>query len=540
MYILKNAFKSINRSLGRNILIGIIVFVIAASSCIALSIKSAANKADEQGKESLNITASISVDRQSLMNSADMNDRDAMRNLMSLVTELSLSEMQKYAQSENVMDFVYTLSTQTSKTENFKPYSTESDTDSTSENSSNPSQNNRPGGQTQQMPGGGMIRMMGAMGDFNITGYSSESAMTSFVNGSLKISGDDSKMFDTSAADYTCIISNELAAFNNLSVNDKISISNPNKDAETYELTVVGLYKNEQASGTSDTMMRMSNSMDPANQIYMSYATLEDLVKKSADSADKSTDSQTGEETTTALRTQTSGTYIFKNEEAFEGFKSDAKAMGLSENYAINSNDLSNYQKSLEPLQNLSRFATILFTVVLIVGSLILIVFNLFNVRERKYEVGVLTAIGMKKPKVLTQFVTEIFVVTFVSIIIGTSAGAVASVPIGSKLLESQIASIENEQTQTENNFGRTGGLPGGNERGGRPNVIMGGQVGGPISLFGQNIDVEYLNDINASTDLTVLGQLILLGFLLTVVSSFAAVTFVLRYEPLKILANRA
>ena len=60
MYIIKNAWKSISRSKGRNILIGIIVAVIAISSCIGLSIRNAAKKAEEQGLESLSVTATIS------------------------------------------------------------------------------------------------------------------------------------------------------------------------------------------------------------------------------------------------------------------------------------------------------------------------------------------------------------------------------------------------------------------------------------------------------------------------------------------------
>ena len=71
MYIIKNAWKSISRSKGRNILIGIIVAVIAISSCIGLSIRNAAKKAEEQGLESLSVTATISFDRQSLMQNAE-------------------------------------------------------------------------------------------------------------------------------------------------------------------------------------------------------------------------------------------------------------------------------------------------------------------------------------------------------------------------------------------------------------------------------------------------------------------------------------
>lgn len=46
MLVLINAMKSISRSKGRNILIGIIVLAISASCCVALAIRNAANEAE--------------------------------------------------------------------------------------------------------------------------------------------------------------------------------------------------------------------------------------------------------------------------------------------------------------------------------------------------------------------------------------------------------------------------------------------------------------------------------------------------------------
>lgn len=63
MYILKNAWRSISRAKVRNILIGVIVLVIAVSSCVALSIREAAHSAKEQYLEELEVTAQISMDR---------------------------------------------------------------------------------------------------------------------------------------------------------------------------------------------------------------------------------------------------------------------------------------------------------------------------------------------------------------------------------------------------------------------------------------------------------------------------------------------
>ena len=46
MYIIKNALRCIGRSMGRNVLIGIIALVIAVSACIGLSIRQAAESGD--------------------------------------------------------------------------------------------------------------------------------------------------------------------------------------------------------------------------------------------------------------------------------------------------------------------------------------------------------------------------------------------------------------------------------------------------------------------------------------------------------------
>lgn len=70
MYIINNAFKSILRNKARNILIGVIVFVIATASCVALSIRQAAETAKEDTLDSLSISAQISYDRSKAM--ADM------------------------------------------------------------------------------------------------------------------------------------------------------------------------------------------------------------------------------------------------------------------------------------------------------------------------------------------------------------------------------------------------------------------------------------------------------------------------------------
>lgn len=117
MYILKNALRNITRAKGRNILIGCIAFVIGLSACLALSIREAADRERESGLSDLNITATICVDRQSMMEDMRKNaeeteqpDSGSMKDWMSSMKELSLEELKTYAQAKSVHDFYYTES----------------------------------------------------------------------------------------------------------------------------------------------------------------------------------------------------------------------------------------------------------------------------------------------------------------------------------------------------------------------------------------------------------------------------------------------
>ncbi|HCC34683.1 MAG TPA: ABC transporter permease [Ruminococcaceae bacterium] len=543
MLVLINAMKSIVRSKGRNILIGIIVLAIAASSCVALAIRNAANEAETAGVDSINITGTISVDREKLMasaqNAADSTeggrpDMDSMREMMSQYQDLSLLELQAYSESDYVKNFYYSASVSLNTTEGLEAYGSESSSDSFDDSTGGgfPGEAGNPGGQGGP---GGPGRM--TMGDFTVTGYSAEDAMSKFISGTSQIT--DGEMFDTASSDMNCLVSKELAAFNGLSVGDKITLANPNAEDETYEFTIIGIYADSSSSNTGD-QMRFSTSMDPANLICTSYDALQSVTDNSASVATTQTD-DFGNEQSTAVMGQLSSAFVFGSQDDYEAFDAELTTNGLSEYYTLSSSDVSNYESSLLPLKNLSNFATTMLLVVLVIGAVILIVINVFNIRERKYEVGVLTAIGVKKGKVAMQFVTELLCITLLFIIIGAGVGMAVSVPISNNLLSSQIEQM-NTQAENENaNFGRPGGdqnfQPGGGsglQPGGR------GDMGGMMSVFGGDpSNVTYLEKINATVNLPIMGQLIGIGIILTLISSLSAVIFVMRYEPLKILTNR-
>ena len=105
MYILKNAWRSITRSKGRNILIGIILFVIAVSACIALSIGEAAETARQDSEDQLSITGQISVNRQAMMQ--NQYSKEDKKEAMTNMEELSLDDLKSYADSDYVKSFYF-------------------------------------------------------------------------------------------------------------------------------------------------------------------------------------------------------------------------------------------------------------------------------------------------------------------------------------------------------------------------------------------------------------------------------------------------
>lgn len=553
MYIIKNALRNIARSKTRNILIGIIVLAIAVSSCVALSIREAAAKAREDALASLQITASIGQDWQALMEQMQEGqapDMSSRKDIFQNQESLSLSELQTYAKASSVKSFYYTLSSSLDAGGKLEPVDTagvfSGDEDSSGGSDSSGS-NNAPFSDRGDMKGGPGGGRMGQQGDFTVIGYSSDAAMTSFVSGTCSIA--DGAMFEESTSKNDCIISSELAAYNDLKVGDTIQLVNPNNEKETLTLTVVGLYENSQSGVTESGMMGgFSTAGDAANQIYMSYTALHaavDASEKAAGTATGTTSDSTASQST-AIRGQLAGTYTFADMDAYEAFETEVRSMGLEDGYTVTSADLQQFEQSLQPLENLKSFALWFLLVVFAIGAVVLVVLNLFNIRERKYEIGVLTAIGMNKAKVAAQFVLELLTVSFAAIIIGAGIGAVVSVPVSNVLLESQIEKQTESAQSMDNRFGRQanmtppggGGLPGDSSGSADSPSGTAQKAGGMFRNMASGA-ASYVDEVAYATDGWVILQLIGIGLLLTLVSSISAVLVIMRYESLKILANR-
>ena len=590
MFVVKNAWRNVIRNKGRNILIALIVAIIAAAATIGLAIRQAAVSARESGLEDTVITAQISFDRSKAIgdmradaessgsddDSSDSTgssdaqpsspDFDAMRDALA-DRQLSLADYESYAAaSDAVTSTYYTETAALAATDAFQPVEDSSSSSDSAPSSDSSGSSAGPGdaaGAGDGRPSGGMGGGMGvSSGDFSLVGFSSDEAVAAAANGTFTMT--DGQVFGYGEdSDGDVIIAKELADFNGVDVGDEITLADASDEDTTYTFTVVGIYENDAASSGAMGGPMASTASDPANAIYTSVSTLASigLDADSTSSTDTSSDASDSSDSTAASSTQLSYTYVFAGKDDYETFVADVTAAGLDDDYTVSSTDVDQYESSLIPLDSLSDFALTLLAVVLAVGAVVLVTITLFNVRERKYEVGVLTAIGVRKAKVAAQFTLELLIVTMVGLALGAGVGAVASVPVSNRLLAAQVEQQQSQQSDRQAQFGRDmqspGDAPGSNEG---PDASDSGSAGSADSdasgssdaapsqpdgapggmMTGFSKAADYVSSVDATVDLGVVGRLILIGLGLTLVAALAAVVFVMRYEPLQILADRS
>lgn len=150
MFVVKNAWKSVTRNKGRNMLIIVIVTIIAAAATIGLSIRQAAATARSSGLDNTTVTAQISLDRGKLISesreqsksdsdSSDASakpDFDAMRSALA-DKQFSLADYQKYAKAPSAVKSTYYMETTgLAATDDFQPVTDSSGSDSSSSSGS--------------------------------------------------------------------------------------------------------------------------------------------------------------------------------------------------------------------------------------------------------------------------------------------------------------------------------------------------------------------------------------------------------------------
>lgn len=490
MYILKNALISIKRNKVRNILIGIIIIVIACSTAITLAIKNSASSLINSYENKYDVTATIGINRESMHEFLDKNkdesdeqkeeNKEKMSESFKEISNISKEDIEKYGNSKYVKSYYYKSSVGVNST------TIEKVTSTTSSNKEDEHRGPRMGGEDFNNI---------SSSDFTLVGYSSTDGMEDFISGKYSIK--EGKVSSDITSD-TCVINSELATSNNIKVGDKITFVDPDNENNKVTLEVTGIY--EETSDKNDSMGMFTSS---ANMIITNTNVINKLTKNNSD-----------------MQVSTTPTFILTSKDVVEKFSKELTKKGLSEYLTVNTN-LDEVSSATSTISNVANFATTFLIITLIIGAVVLFIINMINIRERKYEIGVLRTIGMKKSLLTTQFILELLIVAVVSLGIGAGIGAATSVPVANHLLTNEINASKNEMDNIDKNFG------------GPDNNRKARHISGVANI-------EKIDKINAIVDIKVLGELYVIGIVLTLISSSAAMISIQKFSPLTILKERS
>ncbi|MBP5204796.1 ABC transporter permease [Candidatus Saccharibacteria bacterium] len=511
MFILKNAWISITRNKGRNILIGIIILVIACASTTTLAISNTATDLINSYQSAYDKELTISFNRENMKKDFDFSKRDSLEDAKEKFDNISsytIADVENFAKSDHIESYYYTYD-----------ISLNGNNIEKAESQTSSAMSGMPGmPQGDNMPGMGGFSNSSSY-DFTLNGYSSLAAMSEFIEGTYTVTELTDDAWDKAFTGNYVFINEELASYNNLSLNDEIQLKD---DAgNVYTFTIIGIYK-ENESGNAGPVDLFSNSV---NTLITNANALVVITNTNSD-----------------IRGTVEPTFIIDDYNNADTIKNEFYGKGLNENYTVETNE-EVATAGLSSIKNVQSFATTFLIITLLIGGIVLLVINMINIRERKYEIGVLRTIGISKPKLTLQFVSELLIVGLIALMLGAGIGAVSSKGISNALLASEIKSSESSAEKMKNNFG--GGGPGGfNPMSGVPGGAMSDNPmdGGTMGSFGKKgvPDVQAYESIDAVVNLGVLLELLGIGLTLILISSIAAMVSIQRFSPLTILKERS
>ncbi|MCL1808089.1 MAG: ABC transporter permease [Oscillospiraceae bacterium] len=534
MYIIQNAFANILRNRGRNILLAIIILAIITTSVTALIINNTSAAVIEDYQFRFSSEAFIQLDIDRLTSSASNGGSAGGNRVFSSASIPQMdAELQLMLTDSAFLKESLATGSVRGNSGDIRAI------DQNDEDETDPSQ-------PQGIPGaGGMaFRIGGDMSNFQLLGDQWES----FTEGVRSL---ESGRFPET--DNECVLSVDLAEANGVEIGNVIhftallsaglpedfdvneaedgdvmevngidyTVSVLNRDfgiaglnrEVTYELTVTGLYydlndayENEMLSGYAYFNNR--------NEVLTTLGTL--LQPR-----------QSGES-----GVQVNVRYFLADPAYIGNFEAEAREKGLSDAFLVTTDERS-YNTIVKPVVELKKISLIFMFVVLGLGAVILLLLTSISIRERKYEIGVLRAMGMKKSKVALGLWCEMLAITAVCLAIGLGAGAVLSQPVSDMILVSQVEAAQ-EQNSAPGGFMT---VPGGG--GGGPVRIQGSQMGGARIGGGFTANAQPLDEMTVSLDIATLFQIIGIALALATAAALAGVTKITKYEPIKILMER-
>jgi len=337
VYILANALKNLGRNKGRNILIGIMIFLIITASMVTLCINNTTRSIIDDYKNRFGSEVTIGADLTQLVNTGTLGTYQAP-------PAITPQQYLRFAESEYLKESRI-LASATAGGESIKAVDE-------SEN-----------GNVQF---GGGITLSGATqteGDPYVS-----PKLNLFANKWSDFEEGNRELYEGKMPEKTgeCIVSKELAELNDWKVGDKIQLESSVLSVEdskqtiknkTVELTLTGIYLDGTEPYSSQFKMPLMNRR---NEVL---TTLDTLLANYPNTL------------------SVSAKYYLKKPSLLKSFDAELRAKGLDDYYKV-STDEAGYQKVVGPVEGLKKVALTFMLIVLIFGGVILVLLGNENMRS--------------------------------------------------------------------------------------------------------------------------------------------------------------
>lgn len=475
MFIFKNAWKNLIRNKSRNLLIGIILFIVIAASAVAAIINMTTEKIIDDYKNRFGMEATIIMDTDAvnaILEEAKANKKNGDFHFSFEAPQITTEEYIDYGQSDYVKS-VSMVGSSFYSSDSLKAVSSAADTMNQEE--ANYSEMTREelvekfGNDDTKI--NKILNSKPSIG--KLRGYTSQNLMKEFNNGERKIKL--GKMFHN---DNECIVSKKFAELNNLQIGDTLNLGSTNKlNTNKLSLTITGVYLDVgEEKALTETQGRQNDILVNYNTLIKSGFT--DII--------------------------TTATYYLINADVGDKFLTELRSKGLEKTMTL-STEKATYNNIVEPVKNLKKVSITFLIGILITGALVLIFLSVISIRERKYEIGVLRAIGMKKLQISKGLLCESLSIVAICLILGISVGNIVSEPISNVLLNSQTQTLQDDD----------------------------------LTKGEDNREVTTLDHIDFSLNLYVVLEITFGAVALGLLSSLVGILYITKYEPIKILSER-
>lgn len=452
MYIIKNAFRNIFQNAGRNFMVAIIFFLVITMSCIAIIIRDNTKIIADDYKNQLSTQVFIESDYNKISDKWEEDESFTVPPITNnIINKIASSKYLKNVDYYASMEAVADgLKFKEPVDKSYKELQ-------------------RVGEAVEKA----RIPYMQLNGYDNIENAKPfQTRQAKLIKGKIPSSTNEA------------LISDELAKLNNLEVGDTFKakdIHDQNTKGKTLQemkYQISGIYHSDDNEAYSEVFTKTDNLV---NEAY-------------------------------AYKPLLQATFYLSNPKNLENFKKEAYAAGLSEYYSVKTDDVA-YNAFIKPIEQMSTIATIFLCIVLILGATILLLLSMLAVRERKYEIGVLRAMGMKKSSIILQMLLESAMIMVLCLVVGLLVGSLLAQPITDFMLADQLASQGLNSSLSQN---------------------LGNATSGGLAT-----DNSPITHINAVLSISSIAQLSSIAFLLVLLASLISSFYTMKFEPMRILRER-